>query len=305
MTITMGVTNPSESVSRSPSVDVHLDWLRYSVAWDHGLSEMDNVLDALPPFTFFRLSEAEASIGQGYNRGRELNAGMVFWHSERHEQGVSVQMSGLDLQEARNAGIAELDLLMALQRKNAKITTLHSCINIHNAGARVLDVVEAHDAGLLKTRARQIGVYSSTAKVRQEWKAGDTVYIGSPKSGIQIRIYNKAAEQRTDGDWIRVEIVFRGIYAETAHASMCKYGIPSVTRMAIQKQADFSAAWWVYGMRGGISPSMQVKRKERGTYTWLKNVVVPAWRREIVAESAQNSDAALELLEAFIAEVKR
>lgn len=286
------------------SIDIHLDWLRYSVAWDETQSERDNILDALPPFQYFTLTEREVSIGQGYNKGLALNSGMVFWHSTNRKQGVSVQLSGVDLQGARNAGIDESDLLRGIQRKNARFTTIHSCINVHDASASPRDVLTARDNGTLDTRAREIGVYSSTSKVRKEWLAGDTVYIGSPKSAIQIRIYNKAAEQHITGDWTRIEIVFRGEYAQMAVESMCKYGIPSVTRMAVQKQANFSAGWWVYAMRGGISPPMQVKRKESGRATWLKNVVLPALRKEIEEERERKSGDVYERFAAFIDSIR-
>jgi hypothetical protein len=276
-------------------ISIHLDWLRYTIKWDERKSIDENLSHAVPIAPVFEKTGEKATIGQGYDSGLRMGAGMVFWHSTNHNQGVSVQFSGTDLQTVRDSGMSELDLLMAIEDKNPQVTTLHSCINIHDAGARPTDVLEAKKKGTLTTRARHIGQYSSETKGKTEWLAGDTIYIGSPKSAVQIRIYNKAAEQRKAGDWIRIEIVFRGRYAMAAYEAMLKYGIPSVTRRLIQKQMNFTASWWVYAMRGGLAPPMHVKRKEPATLKWLKESVLPALEREIGEERRRNEDSLYEM----------
>jgi hypothetical protein len=285
-------------------ISIHLDWLRYTVN-RHDWSEDDNqVREALPSYPLFDLTSESVHVGQGYDSGLKLRSGMVFWHSVQSKQGISVQLSGMDLQAARDYPISELALLMAVEERKGRVSTLHSCINVHGTGASPVDILTAHSDGTLKTRARHIGVYSSSTKGKQRWDTGDTVYIGSPKSAIQIRVYNKAAEQHIDGDWIRIEIVFRGRYAHWAFKAMLKYGIPAVTRSAIQKQVNLSAGWWAFAMRGGISPPMQVRRKEGGTSTWLKNVVLPALENAIDAERKTGSDSLYELYAAFVARKK-
>lgn len=44
--------------------------------------------------------------------------------------------------------------------------------------------------------------------------AGQTIYLGSPQSQMQVRIYDKAQEQGAEGHWIRVELECRKERAE-------------------------------------------------------------------------------------------
>jgi len=237
---------------------------------------------------------------QGYDRGRKLGVGSIFWHSEKPEQGIGVQLTGQDLQEYRESGRDEIDLLTFIADRQGKVSTLHACINIHDAKARVQDIFDAQKRGTLKTRAKQIGQYSSHARKGKTWQAGDTAYIGSPKSGVQIRVYNKAAEQRKDGDWVRIEIIFRGKYAIAAHEQMLKAGIASVTRAAIRHQVALSAEWWRYAMHGDTSQPTVMNVKERNTIKWLVNVVLPVLEREIGAERKKGLDSLFAIYAAFI-----
>lgn len=264
------------------------------------LDERTNLILARLPHEVFGLTDREVSIGQGYNKGLELAHGMIFWHDRDTTQGISVQLTGLDLQVMRQSGIKEIDLLKFIDRRGGKVTTLHACINVKNAGASPSDVIKAQSDGVLTTRARNIGQYSSETKGHDQWHQGTTVYIGSPKSGVQIRIYNKAAEQHVSGDWLRIEIVWRGKYARAAHVAMLASGIAAVTRGAIQKQVSLPNAWWGYAMRGDTSLPEPVRRKETGTYTWLKNVVLPALEREIRHPRDENSDEIYALFAALI-----
>lgn len=280
---------------------IHLDWLRYTVPWDFDKTGKENLDNAVFLHPLFATTGESASIGQGYDSGFKLGAGMVFWHTKRPEQGVSIQLSGSDLQSARDAGIAELDLLRFVAARGGKVSTLHSCIDVKNAGAGLSGLQEAIAEGSYTSRARHIGHYTSSTKGKGSWHSGTTVYIGSPKSAVQIRVYNKAAEQHVAGDWTRIEIVWRGKYAQAASTAMLSQGISAVTRGGIQHQAHFSLPWWEYAMRGETSPPPQVRRRERGTITWLKNAVLPVLEREIDAERKTNSDTLYALYAEFIA----
>jgi DNA relaxase NicK len=145
-----------------------------------------------------------------------------------------------------------------------------------------------------------IGHYSSTTKVGDKWLPGDTVYIGSPKSDIQLTIYNKAAEQKQDGDWLRIEITWRGKHAHEAHMAMLRASIGAVVRAAIQHQMDFSSEWWLSAMHGVTSQPDLVRKSTGGRLKWLIESVMPALEKEIDEQRRHNSDEIYEIFAAFM-----
>jgi len=287
------------------SVDIHLDWLRYTFHYTGENAIESDLRTARPHGHIFDWTGETFPAGEGYTDGRGMGAGKVFWHKSRPEQGIGVQLTGTDLDAVRQDGIPDIDLLTYAKSIGATISTLHACINVKNAGARVVDVLTARDDGSLKTRARQIGKYSSDKKRKKQWFSSDTVYVGSPSSNIQIRIYDKAAERGIEADWKRIEIIWHGKYAQAASDAMLLHGIDPVTRGGILKQMDFSAGWWEYAMHGDTSQPAPVPRKETARYTWLKNVVYNAWLKEIEEQKRLGLGLALELLEDLHVEAKK
>jgi DNA relaxase NicK len=75
----------------------------------------------------------------------------------------------------------------------------------------------------LRARAtHRKGIFNLDSKDGDE---GDTVYIGSEKSEIRTRIYNKAAEQGDyDGVWNRLEMVSRRDYARAVIEALVTNG---------------------------------------------------------------------------------
>lgn len=65
---------------------------------------------------------------------------------------------------------------------------------------------------------------ASKVNSRQQGSDGCTMYYGSPQSEIRIRIYDKAAEQRIEDHWVRVETVLRNEKAVIALEKLCKTG---------------------------------------------------------------------------------
>lgn len=265
-------------------ITIHLDWLRYTIPWDEQKTEIENLDRARPGIELFEFTGETIDIGQGYNRGLRMNAGFVLWNSERPGQGIGVQLAGLDLQALRHTEVSEIDMLRFISAQGGHASTIHSAINVHDSGGDVRQLIAAHDTGEVTARARQMGVYTSKTRVGEKWLDGDTFYIGSAKSAIQIRVYNKAAEQGIDGDWIRIEIVWRGRHARAAHEMMLRVGIEATTRGAILHQVSTRLPWWTSAMSGETVAPLPVTRRPSERYKWLHTVVIPALRRQIADE---------------------
>lgn len=280
-----GGNHPLElTLPESPAVSINLDWLRYTSAYNSTLSEADNLRLAIPRFAEFRITPEELANGRGFNRAQKLTIGVIHWHTERPSQGVSVEFTGRDLSTARKVDIADEALLGHIASVSGKVSTMDSAIDVYSHNARPLDIVYAQKRGTLKTTAREIGSFTSSQKRGGKWYPANTVYVGSPKSERQIKIYDKAAQMKIAGDWIRIEMRWRGPYARAAHRAMLRGGIEQVTRAAVLSMVDCNASWWRASTRGAITDIEPIARPETKTLDWLLGAVYRTLEREIGRE---------------------
>lgn len=271
-------------------ISIHLDWLRYTVPNPGRLTRDEILQAALPSRKEFAFREEIRVGSQGYNSGARLAAGSVFWHTERPAQGIGVQLSGSDLQTLRDADIPEIELLTWLTSHGGNVTTIHAAIDVMDAQATTRQVIEAWEAGNATVKARSIAKFSSETKVGKSWITGETLYLGSAKSDLRLRVYDKGAEQQTEADWLRIEMVWKGRYASAACAAMLVYGIEQVTRTAVQGQASFPLDWWDKALTGETSPPITMPRKPTKTYKWLKYSVLPVLLKELDEQNRANDD---------------
>lgn len=277
-------------------VAINLDWLRYTVQYNTTLSEADNLRIAIPRFPQFQLTGEEQHNGRGFNRAQKLSIGVIHWHTQKPDQGVSVELSGGDLRDSRSSQIADMDLLQHVKSVLGKVSTMDSAIDVYNYSADPDDIIRYRDRDELKTTVRSIGKYDSSQKHAGHWKHAKTVYVGSPTSERQIKVYNKAAQLGINGDWVRIEMRWRGPYARAAHSAMLKYGIHETTRSAILAMVDFKARWWKVAMSGPLADIEPIGRKDTRTLEWLMGAVLNTLDRELSAERMRNER---ELFNAF------
>ena len=138
--------------------------------------------------------------------------------------------------------------------------------------------------GQCATKSRKISIVQSGAD-------GHTMYVGGRTSERFIRIYNKAAERRANGeqsnaDWIRIELELKG-----ARANMCAKSIASpdnsvgdVIAAHIKDFIDFEAPWWGEATSGKSVEIQQSARKLTDTETWLLEQVAPAFARQLIKD---------------------
>jgi phage replication initiation protein len=265
----------------SPAIAINLDWLRYTVKYNTTIAEADNLRIAMPRFADFALTGEELANGRGFNRAQRMTIGVIHWHTARPEQGISVELSGRDLGQARVANIADEALLAHISTVSGKVSTMDSAIDVYNHHARPTDIINAQKRGTLRTTAREIGSFTSSQKREGRWYPANTVYIGSPKSERQIKIYDKAAQMKIDGDWVRIEMRWRGPYARAAHRAMLKSGIEEVTRAAVLSMVDLDAKWWRASMSGTLAEIEPISRPETKTLEWLLGAVYNTLEREL------------------------
>lgn len=265
-----------------PGVSINLDWLRYTSVYNPAISEADNLRIAMPRFAEFKLTGEELPNGRGFNRAQQLTIGVVHWHTTQPDQGVSVELTGRDLGASRQAAIPDESLLAHIAAIHGRVSTMDSAVDVYNHRANPNDILLAKERGELRTNVKSIGQYKSTQKRKSgQWKHAETVYIGSPSSERQMKVYNKGAQLGLDADWVRIEMRWRGLYARAAHVAMLQYGIEQTTRSAILSMADYDGRWWRAAMDGDLAKIEPISRPETKTLEWLLGVVFNTLEREL------------------------
>lgn len=174
--------------------------------------------------------------------------------------------------------------------------TSHDIMTLSSPGERVsridiaIDIKEGSlDIDMLASDAQEKRMVS-TAKTAYQIKTltgkGQTLYIGSPKSKVRARIYDKAAEQGIDGDWTRIELQIRGKKADYVkyklQAGTAKLeAIPALIKGFVNfpGNADYNIATGekVLNMRAA-------KRPDTSTEKWLLTTVVGSLARIVARD---------------------
>ena len=122
----------------------------------------------------------------------------------RADMGVWCEMSGHGCRvfETHGTGDYRSIFLTVLDNKDKmNITRLDIAFDDHDG---LLNIQDIFDDTREKNFVSKFDWYKHEAG-----SEGTTVYFGSPRSDIRIRIYDKAAEQKKTGNWIRVELQLR------------------------------------------------------------------------------------------------
>jgi phage replication initiation protein len=103
---------------------------------------------------------------------------------------------------AANANFTRLDLA---------IDNVDGALNLE----RICDSLQNHDRQV-RTRFGEWRRILKGSFHEGEYVIGETIYLGSSKSHVMFRIYDKAQETRSNGEWIRFEIQLREERAQEA-----------------------------------------------------------------------------------------
>lgn len=292
-----GANAPTLQPVLKPEYSVILDWCRYTMKRDPDMPIADALRVAIPRDPAFQLTGEMTSNAKGYDSAQKLTLGIVHWHSTIPSQGISVELSGSSLAAMRAASVSETFLLHHVSAVLAQVSTLDAALDIYNSGGHHRDFITARDNGTLETSARSIGEHAASVKVDGKWIPEGTVYVGSAKSPRQIKIYDKAREQKLMGrDWIRIEMRWRGKHARAAHDAMLKFGIAPTLRAAILSMVNLPKAWFRDAMKGEIALIEPVRRPETDTDKWLIELVAPLLERRLANERAEGGST---LFDAF------
>ena len=111
--------------------------------------------------------------------------------------------------------------LPKLLELGAEVTRLDLALDIYNQKA-FSRWKNGYSKNKIKGKFHQYHLYETKKNGKIE---GGTLYFGSPKSQLSIRIYDKAAEQKKDLDWTRIEIQIRKKRAPAVINSIIQRGL--------------------------------------------------------------------------------
>lgn len=183
------------------------------------------------------------------------NTGAVFLENGSREMGEHLTLSGSACRYYYNFidDLTSLTYLLA-HDPAINITRLDLALDIFNKGL--------FDKCLAEYKKDNFVCKFKTTKHLETKKAGvttgGTLYFGSRSSQVMIRIYDKAAEQKKDLDWTRIEIVIKKDYAKKALVESYSKGgikylyfglINNYLRFVDYKETNVSrsptADWWL------------------------------------------------------------
>ena len=157
--------------------------------------------------------------GYGYDKSAWiLDAGRVFWSTNRKDMGIHVRLNSASLSLVEYTALGMINLILDW---GGKITRADIAFDDMDG---VLDtdlMYEKLRSGEVVTRYRKVTRITGVQMPEPE-KTGDTVNVGSRKSNSFIRIYDKLLEQQARGvdlpsgigSWVRIEIELK---KEKAH----------------------------------------------------------------------------------------
>jgi len=263
-----------------------IDWFRMS--FDGGLGQAV-VIQHLRVLGFRQ--EKLIPAGKFYNRAVQLvPCGRLDWHTENTKQGALLTLTGNDLAIIRQHRSMTVDGVIKglLSVPGGKATRIDFAWDIEGFDADPDDIFDAWEQGRMKTHAKKVSRFCETG--RDGEVKGKTVYVGSRTSEQMLRAYDKALEQGTEGDWLRVEMELKGGKAHSAARANVKHGVVSTTLKAVQDFVKIEGVhWYDVFMSGVIDCEIEKNpRKETDGNEWLLRVALPK-----VIEAARSGNAAV------------
>jgi len=177
-----------------------IDWLSFTVP------------DGIDPFDVLKIKQEEFTLMPHGNFGylkQEKFGNINVFTLGREDMGSHISLTG--------QGCREFEQLIEGKWTDFFKKIVKICANITRLDIALDDKVGFVNLKLIEEKVNRAECVSCFKKARVfsdvELSSGDsvgkTIYLGSGQSKLQIRIYDKGAEQRADGHWVRIEIQCR------------------------------------------------------------------------------------------------
>lgn len=281
-----------------------IDWLAFTLPAGSGVDWVRGVLG--------HSDWTELPHGyNGYDRCLVRGGARILWHSRDPRMGIHCVLSGKGCRELEALAIVgeERDeghrydgpmdwrrFLKLLSVHGAKFTRVDFALD-DRAGVLSMETMEAAlKGGLTVSRARAWEPRGARPLDGGPAAGGRTLTLGSRASETYVRIYDKAAEQRSkgravEGHWVRVELETKGKRATALVREVCDHGLRAVAGYLrghldfkergthSQKERWNTADWWATFLRGAaklrlaVEPAVRTIEDVKG---WFRHQVAPS-----------------------------
>lgn len=207
------IANRGAQITIPPDNRSLLDWVSFTLKLNDPLEVVE--LIGLDPLLFTEFQYGFSSYRKSLRFGN-----ISIFYNGREDMGCHVEMSGQGCRhyEAQFTENPWQELFNKAILANVNFKRLDLAID-NVDGALTLDRI----CDAIKDHERQIRtLFSEWRRVQKgsfhegETVNGETIYLGSTKSHVMCRIYDKAQESVIDGQWIRFEVQLRDKRAHEA-----------------------------------------------------------------------------------------
>lgn len=295
--LTRGVTPLAKNNLTPPQASI--DWLQWSVEWPTSVGTFpsepnamkDLLRSALPPGGEVTLTDELIRPMAGYNSGMQASHARLFWHTENRNQHIGVLMTGQDLRNVILIPFPHEALIRWVVAKSRKISRLDFALDVFDTEANPSDLMEQWKSGKAATAARKVMEFTSYEKDTDGTPvASPTVYMGARESDRQLRIYDKAKQMGVNRQWTRIELQVRDARAWHLAEAMVRYGIARAGQQAVRDYFTvLEPSWWVDAVQGEATYIKPVGKPETNTEKWIREVCLPAIRREATKQIEDGS----------------
>lgn len=283
------------------------DWLEFTI---HDLDEEKVILQVLElnPANFIELPKGR------YGYKKQLACGHIsLLFCGREEMGIHVILTGRGCREYE-AGSTLLELLDRIMLYDGKCTRIDMAMDDKSGSLIPFEEIKAAvKAGTISSRWK-----TSTEYVKRKLKDGEitghTINIGSRKSKMYMRIYDKALEQGQDTPWIRIEMEIRDERAQSLQDILLfENNIGQVYAKIINNYIRFldpnedtnrsrwpTAPWWENLIREIGKISLTRKPEDRtveDVRCWVKQQVGPSLAVLVIADDGALDDIIRTIME--------
>jgi hypothetical protein len=249
----------------------HIDWLAVS------FPKIQDARNLWPGWSWAFKGRGNHGYKSAYEE--RSNHATLQQDSDNPEMGAFIQFSGSALQDVRESHNGDdLWLVNSLARLDGKASRIDLAINIHDGTLTPAILRDMLEDGRVKTPAKAWRFVSG----KRGDVSGDTLYIGSPQSDVQLRCYDKAAERgiKNGEAWIRLEAELRRYSARSAFRSCADNGVGAtctgcISHVCACNHADFTVAY-----HGANARPERESRTDANRVKWLCGQCATALARE-------------------------
>lgn len=283
------------------------DWLEFTI---HDLDEEKVIMQVLE----LNLADfIELPKGRYGYKNQKVSGHISVLYNGTEEMGVHVILSGKGCREYE-AGNTLLELLDQIMLYDGKCTRIDMAMDDKTGSLIPFDKIkEAVRNGYVCSRWKTSTEYIKR-KLQDGEVIGQTINVGSRKSKMFMRIYDKAMEQGLDIPWIRIEMEIRDERAEAlqnillfedkighVYAKIINNYIRFLKPNNDSNRSRWPTAHWWENLIGEIDKISLTRRPEDRTVedvrSWVKQQVGPSLAVLVIADDGALDDIIRTIME--------